>query len=62
MFVQDLIARQMADEDVKKVPVMEDLDLVGIVTLTDIVWHLSEIRKEVTALEDANSQWTPGDE
>jgi len=53
------VARKMADEEVKKVPVMDDLDLVGIVTLTDIVWHLSEIRKEAAALEEAHSQWDP---
>jgi len=56
------VARKMADEEVKKVPVMDDLDLVGIITLTDIVWHLSEIRKEATALEDAHSQWSPNEE
>jgi len=55
------VARKMAEESVKKVPVMEDLELVGILTLTDIVWHLSEIRKEATALEQAHQQWDPED-
>lgn len=49
----------MADEGVKKVPVLDDFDLVGIVTLTDIVWHLSEIRQEAAGLEDAHSEWNP---
>jgi len=56
------VARKMADEDVKKVPVMDDLDTVGIITLTDIVWHLSELRKEAAALEQAHSQWSPSSE
>jgi len=53
------VAYQMAQEGVKKVPVMDDLDLVGIVTLTDIVWHLSEIRQEAMALEAAHKEWNP---
>lgn len=56
------LARQMGEEDVKKVPVMDDLDLVGIVTLTDIVWHLSDIRKEAREIQDAYSEWDPAEE
>lgn len=51
------VANQMADEGVKKVVVTDDLDVVGIVTLTDIVWHLSDIRREATALADRD--WGP---
>lgn len=51
------VARTMADEGVKKVPVTEDLDVVGIVTLTDIVWHLSEFRSE--AIDLAERKWGP---
>lgn len=56
------LARQMAEEEVKKVPVMDDLELVGIATLTDIVWHLSEIRQDARDIEDAHSEWDPGGE
>lgn len=51
------VARKMADNDIKKVPVMEDLSLVGIVTLTDIVWRLSDIRAEVGELSNAPEEW-----
>lgn len=53
------VARRMADKDVKKAPVMDDLDLVGVITMTDIVWHLSEIRKEASDLGEAHSRWNP---
>jgi CBS domain-containing protein len=53
------VARKMDDENVKKVPVMDDLDLVGMVTLTDIVWHLSDIRKEATELAEIPDRWDP---
>jgi CBS domain-containing protein len=51
------VAKQMADNDVKKVPVMDDLDLVGIITLTDIVWHLSDIRAEAGELAGSEEDW-----
>jgi CBS domain-containing protein len=53
------VARLMTDEGVKKVPVMDGLDLVGMVTLTDIVWHLSSLRREVTAMEAVRDEWCP---
>ncbi len=51
------VARQMADEDVKKVPIVDDLDLVGIVTHSDIVWHLSDIEDEATRLDQVRDRW-----
>ena len=54
-----LVAKKMAREDVKKVPVMDDLSLVGVVTLTDVVWHLSDIRSEAIELEEASEKWNP---
>lgn len=51
------VARQMAEEGVKKIPVLEDLELVGIVTLTDVVHHLSDIRAEASELEAARDRW-----
>jgi CBS domain-containing protein len=54
------VARRMADNDVKKVPVIDDLDLVGIVTHSDIVWHLSDIRREASRLDAAHDRWQSG--
>ncbi|MBX0303290.1 CBS domain-containing protein [Haloarcula salinisoli] len=53
------VARLMADEGVKKVPVLDGLDLVGIVTLTDIVWALPSLREEATAMEGVRDKWSP---
>lgn len=53
------VARTMAAEDVKKIPVMDDMDLVGIVTLTDIVWHFTSLRREATELAEARDKWSP---
>ncbi|WP_181686050.1 CBS domain-containing protein [Halorhabdus salina] len=51
------VAKQMADNDVKKAPVMDDLELVGIITLTDIVWHLSDIQAEAGELAGSEEDW-----
>jgi CBS domain-containing protein len=56
------LANEMASKGVKKAPVMDDLDLVGIVTMSDIVWHLSELRKEASSYGEAISQWQPDEE
>lgn len=56
------VANEMASKGVKKTPVMEDLDLVGIITMSDIVWHLSELRKEASSYGEALSQWQPDGE
>jgi CBS domain-containing protein len=53
------VAERMAEEGVKKVLVTEDLDIVGIATLTDIVWHLGDIRREVAVVADRD--WGPQD-
>jgi CBS domain-containing protein len=52
------VARRMAEEGVKKFPVLADLDLIGMVTLTDIVYHLSDIRTEAQALADRHYDWS----
>ncbi|WP_136588999.1 CBS domain-containing protein [Salinigranum halophilum] len=36
------VARRMREEGVRRVPVMRDRDLVGIVTLDDLLVHLGE--------------------
>ncbi|WP_254278853.1 CBS domain-containing protein [Haloarcula marina] len=53
------VARRMADESVKKVPVMDGVDLVGMITLTDVVWHLSDLRAEVDRVEAVREEWGP---
>lgn len=53
------VARSMADEGVKKIPVLDGLELVGIVTLTDIVWELSSLRNEASAIEAVHDEWSP---
>jgi len=53
------VARLMADEGVKKVPVLDGVELVGIVTLTDIVWALPSLRSETTAIEAIRDEWSP---
>jgi len=53
------VARRMADEGVKKVPVLDGLDLAGIVTLTDIVWQLPALRREAAELASVREEWEP---
>lgn len=52
------VARRMADEGVKKFPVVEDVEVVGVVTLTDLVFHLSDIRSEARALAERHYDWS----
>lgn len=51
------VAGRMTEEGVKKVPVMDDLELVGILTYSDIVNHLSTIRREASDLAAAREEW-----
>jgi CBS domain-containing protein len=54
------VARLMADRGVKKVLVLEEMDVVGVVTLTDIVGHLSEIRGGSEESEEAARRFSGG--
>lgn len=47
----------MVDAGVKKLPVVDGYELVGIVTLADVAWHFSDIRKEATSLLDNRQNW-----
>jgi CBS domain-containing protein len=49
--VADAVA-EMADHDVKRLPVEEDLDVVGVVTTTDIARAQPEILAESDVVED----------
>ena len=53
------VARTMAAEGVKKVPVMDGIDLVGIVTMSDVVWSLSRLRRELADSEALREKWGP---
>lgn len=51
------VAGRMLEEDVKKFPVLDGLDIVGIVTLTDVVVSLSDIRSEARELAERHYDW-----
>lgn len=48
---------QMNDGGIKKLPVVEDTELVGIVTHGDIVAHYSDFVKEAHRLDATASEW-----
>lgn len=48
----------MKAHDVKKLPVVEDFDLVGVVTMTDIAQHLPEHVQEAQATMERRDDWT----
>ena len=50
-------ARRLTEAGAKRALVVEDLDVVGVVTLTDIVWSLPEIRAEAQSAEAARRGW-----
>lgn len=56
------VARTMAEEGVKKVVVTEGLSILGIVTLTDVVYHVADLRKEAAAAaaDLAERDWRRG--
>lgn len=49
------VARKMIDRNERKVPVMDDLELVGVLTLSDIVAHLSDIRQDTAG--NSRNEW-----
>lgn len=50
-------AKRMADAGVKKLVVVEDLELRGIVTMTDLVRHQHELVREARRLESNREEW-----
>lgn len=42
---------RMASEGVKKLPVADGLEVVGIVTLTDLAYRFSDIKREIQEME-----------
>jgi CBS domain-containing protein len=48
----------MKAHDIKKLPVVEEFDLVGVVTVTDIAQHSPERVREVKATIERRDDWT----
>ncbi len=56
--VTTLVSR-MRKQDLKKFPVVDDLDLIGIVTMTDIVHNHTELLNEARALASGRGKRDP---
>jgi CBS domain-containing protein len=54
--------REMQRHDVKKLPVIEQLELAGILTLTDIVYAYSDIVSEATDAATRRQRWETDDD
>lgn len=52
---------RMRTKKVKKLPVVEDLDVVGIVTQSDISAHFRSFIREAHALEQQHTTWSSND-
>jgi len=50
--------RKMHEVDVKKLPAVEGLDVVGILTMTDVVREQGALIDEAVRLEEGRSGWT----
>jgi len=50
------IARMEA-EAVKKLAVLDGMDLVGVVSLTDLAYHYGDLVEEIQAIEKAHGDW-----
>ncbi|SDJ35202.1 CBS domain-containing protein [Halovenus aranensis] len=48
----------MRAHDIKKLPVVDDLDLVGVVTATDIARHQPERVRELQSAIERRDDWT----
>ena len=49
--------RRMHDNDVKKLPVAESMEMVGILTMTDVVREQEELIDEAHRLENGRQGW-----
>jgi len=50
--------KKMQANDIKKLPVVDDLELVGIVTMTDIARQQPERAREISETIDRKDDWT----
>jgi len=51
--------RQMRRHDVKKLPVVDGMEVVGIITMTDVVLRHETLLDEAVALEEGREGWSP---
>lgn len=54
--------QRMVADGIKHLPVVDGLDVVGIVTLTDVALHHDEIRQEAVDLVGRRRDWAAEDE
>lgn len=50
-------AKKMEEKNIKKLLVIEDLKIQGIITLTDIVFGIQKLLKEAHEIEDLKESW-----
>jgi CBS domain-containing protein len=55
------IAR-MESEAVKKLAVLDGMDLLGVVSLTDLAYHYGDLVEEIQAIEKAHGDWVQDDD
>lgn len=53
-------ADRMRDHGIKKLLVMDGIDPVGVVTVTDLVWHFSDFQREAGKLAGEGRAWNHG--
>lgn len=54
--VREAIDR-MVTNDIKKLPVLEGIDLVGIVTMSDVVDHHGALLQRARSIEEQRERW-----
>lgn len=54
----DRVLTAMEAHNIKKLPVVEDLEVIGIITLTDIARHQPEYVREVRDSIERRDEWT----
>jgi CBS domain-containing protein len=50
------VAQKMKTHEVKRFPVMDRIDLVGIVTFSDLIWEVSDLVERNTSEDDFFSE------
>jgi signal-transduction protein with cAMP-binding, CBS, and nucleotidyltransferase domain len=50
-------ATRMRDENIKKLLVTRGVETLGMVTVTDLVWHFSDFQREAGRLADEGREW-----
>ena len=53
-------ADRMRDHGIKKLLVVEGVDTLGVVTVTDLVWHFSDFQREAGRLAEEGRAWNRG--